>query len=323
MTMTRRAFSMATAATLAAGTSARAADLSHMPLIEAHVHLWDLTRPQGAAWPPRGPNTPFSTNHWIADNEKMTSAVYSKGWRFASVVGGIAVEASPWLEDNLWLMEQCESNPWMLGAIGNLMPEKPEFAEYLDRFRKIPFFLGIRYGNVWDYDLVNQSRNPVFIDGMKKLADAGLVWEMGNPRMEAFDAMFRVHDAVPHLTVVVEHLVGFNPPAGQEAAYETKLREFKSRKLIGKVGMPKLGKDGKIADAAVAQWKHLYESFDQDRVVAYDYTKQPGQKAPPGYEAIKHYFDDKPQDVTEKYFWANSKAVYKWKPRMKGQPGYA
>ncbi len=41
----------------------------------------------------------------------------------------------------------------MVGTVGNLQPEKPEFAEYLGRYAKNPLFRGIRYGNNWGYEI--------------------------------------------------------------------------------------------------------------------------------------------------------------------------
>ena len=78
------------------------------------------------------------------------------------VVGAIAVEASPWIEDNLWLLETAQTDTMIVGVIGNLEPDKPEFAEYLDRYHKNPLFLGIRYGNLWGRDLTKQAENGDF-----------------------------------------------------------------------------------------------------------------------------------------------------------------
>mgnify|MGYP006143574099 CR=1 FL=1 len=39
---------------------------------------------------------------------------------------------------------------------------------------KNPLFRGIRYGNLWGYDIVAQSTNPVFIEGLKRLSQADL-----------------------------------------------------------------------------------------------------------------------------------------------------
>ena len=122
------------------------------------------------------------------------------------IVGAIEVEASPWIEDNLWVLEVEEKDPMMAGTIGNLQPDKPEFKEYLDRYRKNRLFLGIRYGNLWGYDLVRQVENPSFIEGLKLLQQADLTLDTANPRPDLIEAVIRVNDKVPGLRIVVDHL---------------------------------------------------------------------------------------------------------------------
>ncbi|MEZ6078911.1 MAG: hypothetical protein R3C56_25540 [Pirellulaceae bacterium] len=85
----------------------------------------------------------------------------------------------------------------IVGVIGNLQPDKPEFPEYLDRFRKNSLFRGIRYGNLWGYSLSQQVENPVFIDGMKRLAAADLVLDSANPDLKLLQAIVRLSDRVP------------------------------------------------------------------------------------------------------------------------------
>jgi hypothetical protein len=36
---------------------------------------------------------------------------------------------------------------------------------------------------------------------------------------------------------------------------------------------------------------------------------------------MRAYFADKPKLRSEKYFWRNSLAIYKWRKRLPGQPG--
>jgi predicted TIM-barrel fold metal-dependent hydrolase len=64
------------------------------------------------------------------------------------IVGAIKIEASPWVEDNLWVLDTIQPTPFFVGHVGNLQPEKPEFGAYLERFAKNPLFRGIRYGNL-------------------------------------------------------------------------------------------------------------------------------------------------------------------------------
>src|SRR5947209_2467550 len=153
----RRAFLRSTAgAALAASAMPADGQPPSIPIIDCHIHLFDQTRPQGAPYSGGGRN-----------KEPALPARYRKLASPLGIVGAIEIEASPWVEDNLWVLEVEEKDPMMVGAIGNLQPEKPEFKEYLDRYHKNKLFLGIRYGNNWGYNLPRQVSNPVFIEGLK------------------------------------------------------------------------------------------------------------------------------------------------------------
>ena len=109
-------------------------------------------------------------------------------------VGAVKVEASPWIEDNLWVLEVAERDPIIVGVIGNLEPEKPEFPEYLERYHKNALFRGIRCGNLWGRDITAQVESTAFISGLRRLADADLVMDTANPRLSLLEAMVRVTD---------------------------------------------------------------------------------------------------------------------------------
>src|SRR5262245_52623312 len=196
-----------------------------IPIIDAHIHLFDPTRPQGA--PYSGPRP--------AAGEPPIPAYPDRYRRLAAplgVVGAIKVEASPWIEDNLWVLEVAARDPIMVGVVGNLEPEKPEFPEYLERYHKNPLFRGIRYGNLWGRDITRQSRNPDFIGGLKRRADADLVLDTANPRVPLLEAMLRISDAMPTLRIVLDHLPALDPSPSEQAAYEAALEEFRKRPQI-------------------------------------------------------------------------------------------
>ena len=85
-------------------TTARAAEpLADIPIIDTHVHLYDPTRPQGIPWP--GPEQPASIYRRFLPGD------YAKIAEPHGVVGAIETECSPWIEDNLWILERAESDP--------------------------------------------------------------------------------------------------------------------------------------------------------------------------------------------------------------------
>ncbi len=187
-------------ALLAAAGAASAAAMAwaqgdEIPIIDTHFHLYDSTRPQGAPYP-RIPNAP----PFLPRDFREAAAPLG-------IVGGIKVEASPWVEDNLWVLMIIESEPMIVGMIGNLDPMKPEFREYLERYRRNKLFLGIRYGNIWEgHNLVTAVDRPDFIANMKAFAATGLTLEVANPRLDLIDATVRLTGKVPELRVVLGHL---------------------------------------------------------------------------------------------------------------------
>ena len=179
-----------------------AAQAPAVPIIDTHIHLFDPNRPQGA---------PYTGPKVVGPPVAALPARYRALAGPLGAVGAIKVEASPWIEDNLWVLQVAQQDPIIVAVIGNLEPEKPEFAEYLGRYRKNPLFRGIRCGNLWGRDFAAQSGMPAFIDGLKRLADADLVMDTANPSLALLQAVLRVTDQVPTLRVVLDHLPALAP----------------------------------------------------------------------------------------------------------------
>jgi len=287
-----------------------------IPIIDTHIHLYDPDRPQGApyAGPPGVPRI-------AAYPERYRKLAVPLG-----VVGAIKVEASPWIEDNLWVLEVAQNDPIIVGVVGNLEPDKPEFPEYLERYHKNRLFRGIRYGNLWGRDITKQSANPDFISGLKRLAEADLVLDTANPRVPLLEAMVRISDAVPALRVVLDHLPALDPAEADRAAYDAALLELGKRPQI----FVKLSEiihrvNGQVSTdlgAYRARLDRLVGVFGQDRILfGSDWPNSDGVAPVDKVFAIaKEYFLSQPRAVAEKYFWRNSAAAYKWIRRDASQP---
>ncbi len=203
-------------------TSALSAPLDDIPIIDCHIHLFDGTRPQGA---------PYKGGRAFPGGVALPS-MYAKIAKPLGIVGVIEVDASPWIEDNLWVLETIQPEPIMVGTVGNLQPDKPEFAEYLARYAKNPLYRGIRYGNLWGYDMVRQVDNPAFIDGLKLLAQHDLVLETANQNIALLQAAVKVNDKVPELRIVLNHLPALDPTPANSADFEAVMKEIAQRKNI-------------------------------------------------------------------------------------------
>lgn len=294
---------------------AEAAD--SLPMIDAHIHLFDPTRPEGVPWP-----------------EKTDSVLYKPALpdryltvtRGLDVRGAIAIECSPWESDNDWLLKVAEQNPIIVGIIGDLVPDSPSFHANLDRLSANPLFRGIRYGNLWNRNLSVDMNKPGFIDGLKALAHAKLVLDSANPDGELISALVRVKDKVPDLTIVIDHLPNAVVPAG--AAREQFTRDLEklgdSPSVFAKLSeIPALVK-GKVS-LDVGHYKGnldtLWGILGENRVIYGSDWPNSDQLA--SYTQtlglVRQYMGSKNREAQEKYFWRNSMAAYHWHPRLANQ----
>src|SRR5690349_19779284 len=189
--MNRRAFlSVAGVGAASAGAAAP------MPIIDTHIHLFDPRRPQGVPWPEK-------------DNAVLYKPALPERYRKIAgplgVKGAIEVEASPWLEDNQWVLDVAAKDNFMVGTVGDLEPGKPEFRQHLERFHKNPLYRGIRYGNLWGRNMTEQLARPEFIADVKALAGAGLEMDTANPNPALLGDLVRLTDRVPELRLVIDH----------------------------------------------------------------------------------------------------------------------
>jgi len=288
-----------------------------IPIIDCHIHLFDQRRPQGAPYTAAPGNT-----------EPALPARYRKIAAPLGIVGAIAIEASPWVEDNLWVMEVEQSDTMMLGTIGNLQPEKPEFKEFLDRYHKNSLFLGIRCGNLWGYNLVAQVSNRNFMDGLRLLQQSDLTLDTANPKPDLIEALVRVTDKVPNLRIVVDHLPALLGRFDmiEKPALEAHLRELAKRpQVYFKISEVLLIRDGKpvLEAAAYKQMLNYFlETFGPDRLLfGSDWPNGVAVNNLPAIVTIaKDYFGAKGAAIAEKFFWKNSQKAYKWVTRSNNQP---
>lgn len=299
------------AAGAAASAAASPAQAAPIPIIDTHFHLYDQTRPQGAPFP-FTPNAP----PFLPRDFRETATPLG-------IVGGIKVEASPWVEDNLWVLMVIEEEPMIVGMIGNLDPVKPEFQEYLGRYHRNKLFLGIRYGNVWEnQNLVQAVHNPDFIANMKAFSQTGLTLEVANPRLDLIEATVRLTDKVPELRVVLGHLQALALPTSPEVlkTYSDNLKELRKRNVFVKVsGLHRLRANppGPLDPAVYKPVMDLiWDIFGEDFLVYAGRNREI-------LSILQNYFAAKGPQAPEKFFWKNSIRAFKWIRRDPKQPQLA
>ncbi len=289
---------------------------SAVPIIDTHIHLFDPTRPQGAPYsgPPGVPVEPSLPPRY----RKLATPL--------GIVGAIKVEASPWVEDNLWVLEVAERDSIIVGVIGNLDPDKPDLAEMLDRYHKNRLFRGIRYGNLWGRDITKQVENPAFIDGLKRLQQADLVLDTANPRVDLLQAIIKLTDRIPELRVVLDHLPSLEPTPETRTAYDQALGQLQQRPRVFVKLSAVIHRVNGQASTELARYRDRLEQligrFGDDRILfGSDWPNSDGV-APLDkvVGVVREFFQTKPREVADKYFWKNSLAAYKWIKRDPSQP---
>jgi len=168
-----------------------------IPIIDTHIHLYDPGRPQGVPWPEKDD---------VLLYRPMLTERYRQVTKGLGIAGAIAVECSPWREDNQWVLDLAPKDTLVVGMVGNLDPGDPDFRRHLERFHRNPLFRGIRYGNLWGRNLGEQLSRPDFVSGLTGLAEADLELDTANPDPALIFAIVRLTDQIPRLRVVIDHL---------------------------------------------------------------------------------------------------------------------
>jgi L-fuconolactonase len=183
------------ASAVRAAPGAQDAHPDRYPVIDTHTHFYDPSRPQGVPWPPPGDKLLYRT-------------VLPKDYRALPVprpvTGTVVVEASPWVEDNQWVLDLAEREPFILGLVGNLPVGTKEFAGHLKRFAANQCFRGLR---IRDRDLESTLDNPAFVSDLKLLVDHDLSLDLVNGG-DILRFADRLAKSLPRLRIIIDHLAG-------------------------------------------------------------------------------------------------------------------
>ncbi|MEO5953591.1 MAG: amidohydrolase family protein [Chloroflexia bacterium] len=295
--------------TLLAAVMAPASDI---PIIDTHIHLFDPTRPKGIPWPPKEDKVRYKT---------ALPPRYIDLTKGLGIVGAIELECSPWIDDNQWVLDVCAPAPIMVGMVGNIPPGEKNFRTELDKVGKNPLFLGIRYGNIWGYDIGKELGKPEFIAGLKELAQRGMILDSANPDKKLLEDLRRASDLVPNLRIMIDHLPGMDD---LDKASDV-LKDLSARRQIYVKVSSVLKQKNTSGKPNAVFYKpvldEMWQRFGEDRVVfGSDWPNSDGfgtyQQV---LSVVREYVSTKPRPVAEKYFYKNSIAAYRWKPRTAAQ----
>ncbi|MFZ4763891.1 MAG: amidohydrolase family protein [Roseimicrobium sp.] len=310
--MNRRTFlqqSVATAAGVAVTGHPSVASLATR-IVDTHTHFYDPTRPGGVPWPPQG--------------SPLFRTVLPDDWAKLALPHGVThtvvVEASDRVEDNQWLLDLAATDNRIVGIAGNLDPLSPDFAVNLKRFAQQALFRGIRNRRP-NAELANLVDKPEFRASMKLLAEAGLELDVNDSGGRNLLAVAKLARELPSLRIVLDHVGGAGDPRelGEQWKNGMKLAGAQENvfcKVSALVEQAKADYGKAPSDTAyyLPILDHVWECFGENRVIFGSNWPVSDKGAP--YEVVfrimQEYFAAKGQEASEKYFWRNSLAAYRW-----------
>ena len=304
----------------AAGVAAAAPLAAGIPIIDTHIHLFDPNRPQGVPWPAKDNAVLYQPA--LPDRyRKLTASL--------GITGAIEVEASPWLEDNQWVLDVAAKDTIIVGTVGDLEPGQPEFGKQLERFHRNPLFRGIRYGNLWGRNFAEEAAKPAFLADLKLLARRGTRDGYGEPESGADRNHCADHrpcaptacragpSAASHPAAGCRRACGLQrqpartrqaSPGLRQAVGDSAARRRQGhrrrRRFIGRGWTNSTASSAKIVCCSAATGR----------------TAISGRRTPRCSRWRRSISAGKSRAAQEKYFWKNSVAAYHWIKRESGQP---
>lgn len=186
------------------------------PIIDTHIHFWQVTRPGGVPWPTPAEGPIF---------RDVLPAEYAAIAHASGVVKAGIVEASGIVEDNQWILDLVRNDRFYSFFVGNLEIGAPTFAADLARFARDPRFVGIRGYLTGPAEGITLS--PAQLTSLRDLARRGMTLDIisrgsKNPK----DQVQALCTAVPELRIIIDHLGGAKGPPPVDPTWELEIRRL-------------------------------------------------------------------------------------------------
>jgi L-fuconolactonase len=275
-------------------------------IIDTHIHIYDPTRPQGVPFP-----KPDDTIYRRVMPEDYKILAQPEG-----VTGAIIVEASTWVEDNQWVLDVIENDPFIVGLVGNLDPRAADFEEHLKKLAPNPLFLGIRpRTHPWEKEDLGRMTKA-----FEKLIPYDLELDAG-----IHEAIIDIARRLPELRIVINHC-GNIPADGKPILpehLELMQKASECPNIYCKVsGLMDLRCQIRPAPTDLAFYTPLLDAlfhlFGEDRIIYgsdWPVLEHSERTVADAQHLVHAYFSQKGQMVLEKYFWKNALNAYKWMAR--------
>lgn len=186
------------------------------PIVETHIHFWQVTRPGGVPWPTPAEG-PIYRDVLPADYEPMAKA--------NGIVTAGVVEASGIVEDNQWILDLLRGDSFFSFYVGNLEIGAPTFAHDLERFSRDRRWVGIRGYLTGPAEGITLTAAQ--LASLRDLARRGMTLDIisrgtKNPK----DQVQALCTTVPDLRIIIDHLGGAKGPPPVDPTWELEIRRL-------------------------------------------------------------------------------------------------
>ena len=279
-------------------------------VVDCHTHFYDPTRPEGTPWPRKG--------------SSLYRTVLPKHLRALphalKVTGTVIVEASHRLEDNQWLLDIAKNDPFVVGIVGHLNTDDPQFASHVKRFAANKLFRGIRVSQ----GVVAKRLKSGDLKPFRVLQEHDLELDVNGGPVTPL-VVSRLAEKMPDLRLLQNHIgnvaITRNAPPKDWVANIRAAGRHKNVFCKVSAMVEGASRSGGKAPTDVAFYKPyldvVWNAFGNDRVIygsdwpvserAASYQQQ--------QQIVIDYVVDRGVKALAKFFASNSKRAYKWAER--------
>jgi L-fuconolactonase len=226
--------------------------------IDAHQHYWTIQRGD-YGW--ITPELPVLYRDFLpSDLEPHLKA--------HNLDGTVVVQAAPTLEETEYILELADKTDSILGVVGWLDLNDPDYRDHYLRFSRNPKFIGFRVmiQIMPDPDMILQ---PHFVNALRYFADKDVPVDLLVVSQQ-LEAVLRLLELVPNLRGVIDHIAKPGIKEGIDEPWKSQMRTIASYPQI----YCKLS--GMVTEADHKHWKqsdftvyiqHVLDVFGSKRVM--------------------------------------------------------
>jgi len=276
------------------------------PIIDCHVHLWTLERPEGLGWIKRDDKTLYR-DFLVKDHKPIAEA--------NGVGGVVVVQAGQSIPDNQWNLDITAGNKgFYRGVVGNLslVIGTDAFKPLFEKLSKDKRYVGYRLSGRPEGEF-----SAAFFRDLKLTAKEGRTVDILLGGYSLADAS-EIAQRLPGLKIIVDHMGGValnGKPLDPEwvksfrAAAKHQNVTCKISALYGRVKKQPAPRDiGFYKEVLDLAW----ECYGEDRLIYgsdWPVTRTSGDYASV-LKLTRAYFDNKGQAVSAKLFYKNAARFY-------------